>query len=518
MSTLNKFLSEHGISNDICRKLADQDIGWDELLWLETEDLETLCGKDQLKLPFKQKLKFKTAVKTLQSLYKLKEKSLSNIVLVTMNEQNSLDKIKNELKNSQNVQTLLENHFIEIDDHSQKLNEKVDKEFDYIINKIKQRKQSLYKKIEEWKLNKLESVNKNISNITQYQQELAVTKKQCKEMLKIDHNDSNREHKIKEITEKLFEKYNIQLKKFIENNIQLMNIEFLSEKNKINQLNKYGRIVINGSRSICSIPEIKLIEVVKTNESDNGYKIKLKWKIFGKQNKSHFVIKYIECSMKTNGKFNDEKKDCDINRFDEWNVMNCKQIKCFDENKYEIDAETVLKYNKMYMYKVLLLIEYPINISIESNILKLRVKYEKAIEGSVIQIPLIFHSHRKHDKDNDPSNMLISNDHKRYYSAANNDFHSGDTEDWIVFKINDDNLYFPTKFVIKNWEYDNGIQKMIIQIGDGYNKFFTFNSNKVFHIKKGSSYHNKYQEFSITGIGSSLIKNNKYKHIKIKFI
>eukprot|EP01084_Bolivina_argentea_P204406 349079_1 len=67
---LKQILSQRGISNDVYNKLLGMGIGWNILLYIENKDLDTLCGEQQLNLSFTTKLKFKTAIKQIQSKYK----------------------------------------------------------------------------------------------------------------------------------------------------------------------------------------------------------------------------------------------------------------------------------------------------------------------------------------------------------------------------------------------------------------------------------------------------------------
>eukprot|EP01084_Bolivina_argentea_P204404 349073_1 len=67
---LKEILSECDICDDVYNKLLGMGIGWNILLYIENKDLDTLCGEQQLNLSFTTKLKFKTAIKQIQSKYK----------------------------------------------------------------------------------------------------------------------------------------------------------------------------------------------------------------------------------------------------------------------------------------------------------------------------------------------------------------------------------------------------------------------------------------------------------------
>ncbi len=141
--SLKDFLSEHSVPDDIYTKLHDGGIGWNELLHVEKDDLDTLCGKEQLNLSFALKIKFKGAVKQLQSKYKPQQ----YMIPITMNEQKNLNKISLAAKQANDIQILLENHLNEIEDQVVDVKSSVDKEFEEIAKKLEKRKKSLYKQV-----------------------------------------------------------------------------------------------------------------------------------------------------------------------------------------------------------------------------------------------------------------------------------------------------------------------------------------------------------------------------------
>eukprot|EP01084_Bolivina_argentea_P019657 36550_1 len=307
-------------------------------------------------------------------------------------------------------------------------------------------------------------------------------------------NICNREYKIQEIENELFSKhleYN-KLFEYINNNTKLLNIKF-NNNISTNDWKTYGKF-INCNGFECKKPLITLNKIIKTNEN----KIKLEWNILNNlENKNNFIIKYI---------IENESKES------EWISINYKQIKCLNNNKFEIELENILKYNILYKYKIQLIIQNPIHFIIESNIKTFTINH-KPSNGNAIKIPLQYHSHRGHwnnDQDYHPKQLLNSDNNKYYLSPVNSNFSPGES-DWIIFKFSQ--LYFPTKFVIKNFYNTQGVKSMKIYIGDGNNKWYSFNSNETINVKKN----NEYQSFKISGIDYKLIKHNQLKHIKIQF-
>ena len=145
--SLKEFLSEHNISDNIYSKVEEAGIDWNTLLHIEPNELDILCSKEVLDLPFMIKIKFKAAIKQLQSLYKPKSSQSVQIVRITMEEQQYLDQISAELKKASNIQTLFENHFNQIEDHVVDIKGNIDNEFESIIKNLHQRKQSLYRQV-----------------------------------------------------------------------------------------------------------------------------------------------------------------------------------------------------------------------------------------------------------------------------------------------------------------------------------------------------------------------------------
>eukprot|EP01084_Bolivina_argentea_P259284 437456_1 len=161
--TLKEILLQASIPDDVYSKLVEMGIDWNELLYIENNDLDVLCGKEQLNLSFTTKLKFKATVKQIQLKYKQQTQPEKHVVSVTMKEQHHLSKIKQRFKNTENVQLLFSKHFNEIEENVNKTKLSIDHKFKAIIANINKRKQSLYKQIEEWKLKQLKNNDLNIS-------------------------------------------------------------------------------------------------------------------------------------------------------------------------------------------------------------------------------------------------------------------------------------------------------------------------------------------------------------------
>ena len=148
--SLKEFLFEHNVSNEVYYKLEQAGIDWNTLLHIELTELDILCGKQVLNLPFMVKIKFKAAIKQLQLLYKHRNQSQQHqhIITITTEEQKYLDLITTQLKQANNIQTLFENHFNQVEDYCVNIKSNIDAEFENIIQKLQQRKQSLQNKVE----------------------------------------------------------------------------------------------------------------------------------------------------------------------------------------------------------------------------------------------------------------------------------------------------------------------------------------------------------------------------------
>eukprot|EP01084_Bolivina_argentea_P265751 450578_1 len=98
---------------------------------------------------------------------------------------------------------------------------------------------------------------------------------------------------------------------------------------------------------------------------------------------------------------------------EEWNILNHKQIECFD-NKYSVEVTNNLLFDKLYHFQVDYVIQNPINVIINSNISKFKIKSEdKIVFSKEEEISLKINSHKGHHTFYVPERILKSDD--EYY-------------------------------------------------------------------------------------------------------
>ena len=145
-ATLKDYLSH--IPN-IYAKLEEQ--GMTDInifLHIQRDELDVLCGKDQgIGLNFMEAMKFKTAIRTLQS--ELAPKQQEKIVTVHVSEQERKGLYEMEFASRQanGIQNVFSNHLNGIEDNAAQIQSVVDQEFGKIFKKLETRKQSLYKQV-----------------------------------------------------------------------------------------------------------------------------------------------------------------------------------------------------------------------------------------------------------------------------------------------------------------------------------------------------------------------------------
>eukprot|EP01083_Nonionella_stella_P169804 576596_1 len=148
------------------------------------------------------------------------------------------------------------------------------------------------------------------------------------------------------------------------------------------------------------------------------------------------------------------------------------------------------------------------------NLMQNHTVDEAAHMGPVVKIELKEHSNRKHYRDWRPSNLLQDNDNY-YASALNRDFKANEN-DWIIFKLKQENtLYLPTKCMVKNRynNYGRNVRQMKLWIGDGKKQWFAFNVLDVAN-------NNQKQEFELNRLDWTVanIKRHSLRFIKLEFL
>ena len=359
--------------------------------------------------------------------------------------------------------------------------------------------------------------------------------KQCETILERNNNNKNgqnvsvqeRKNRIKSMIDGIIkctdnECYDSKsILGFLSNSTKLISMRWEPET-LMNHVQIYGKIRENVDNPLVLIPKINLEMPSKTQDCNDGYKIKMKWSVVSASNLNNlcrsFIIRYKkienESQHKNGNNFEDEEKQILLKAEDiengEWVTANYNVIKPNkdDLNTFSVDILDKFEYNYCYKYQVVLKLNEPIDLMIESNNIDLTVT-------NVVKIELQQYQQRAHyDSDSYHPRQMLNNAAVGYGSALVQDFKPNE-QDWVIFKLKDgENLYFPKKFIIKSFGNGQSVKTMRIYIGDNdKNKWYLFEPN-VINVKKN----NQYQLFEIDGIDPALIKMNELRQIKLEFV
>ena len=362
--------------------------------------------------------------------------------------------------------------------------------------------------------------------------------KQCDEMLQDgDINIGDRQKRIKQLTDSVLKdngEYNdCELLDFISRNIKLIRVQWDSETLK-NNVQSYGKINENMNNPLVTIPNIKLEMPIKTEDLDDGYKIKMKWSVSGynehkqKNLSRSFIIRYKKIIQFDHKQNEDEEKQILLTENNhqfpdqsksQWIVATHKIIQMVDNNDndndndhdnndiFEVDIVDKFEYNICYKYQVLVKIHDPIDFLIESN-------YIDLVVTNVVKIELQQYRQRAHYSESYHPKQMLNENAQGYGSALVQDFKINES-DWVIFKLKDgENLYFPKKFIIKSFGNEQSVKTMRVFIGDNdKNEWYLFEPNMI-NVEKN----NEYQIFEINGIDPNVVKLNELRQIKLEFI
>eukprot|EP01083_Nonionella_stella_P038115 103797_1 len=245
--TLKEFIAQQNISNDIdiYGKLKEMGIDWTTLLHIEPGDLEILA-KEEMHLPFKIKIKFKSAIKSMQSTYK----PMAEMIEISMNESAEIRKMKRAIKQTKQMNKLLKKHKDQIKQHSTTIKAQIEKTFQDIVNRLEARKQSLCTKVDEWVQSKLQSMDKEIADGVEAHTLLVEEKIKCDDLLRNSANNKQRERKIAQIVKRSFNnnekciKYaeSDSLIAYIKSKTSLIEIAFAEDVFGAGAVNAFGRV------------------------------------------------------------------------------------------------------------------------------------------------------------------------------------------------------------------------------------------------------------------------------------
>ena len=115
----------------------------DSLIFMDLSDLNELCTA--LNLSFGEKLKFKAAIIKLQQLFKPQQPQ--SIVTISSKEEKMIQKIDVAIKQSNDIQNILEQHFNTIDDNTSTVKTQIHTEIDNAIKSLQNREKLLYQQV-----------------------------------------------------------------------------------------------------------------------------------------------------------------------------------------------------------------------------------------------------------------------------------------------------------------------------------------------------------------------------------
>lgn len=475
-------------------KLEENEIATiDMFTKLNETELNSLCDKLELNEEDKEKLK------------QLHQKQVnSNKLSPPMTKRSTKTSTKandNNLPQINDMQHILEQYFTEIEGGCNNAKQAIDQKFQEIIAALTSKQKQLHQRIDEWKLNQLENVNKEISNIMQYKEE-------CKDNAESKDNTNEDDDK--------YEKYRNpqKLSKHIEDITPLISID-IDPTCDNNITNAVPSLISIGSKKYVSFPSIILTKPTNFMDKNDGYSTRLKFKFknyVGNINKDLIICKY---KVATNSNDDEKKNDDDDNPDNPWYMFRhgtIADVRGEDEIVMQTQLLNVLKPNQTYLCQIEFPIKKPIDFLVESNIVQfINIKEESKKELN--KIKLEYHSHRKHSLTRHPKNLLLNSDTKQYWSAFNNDF-GRDESDWIIFKYKETKNWIPKQIIFKNYKSNQDVKRMIVYIGNTKNKeWFPLTKQAIQpNLSKDLQY------FDVDNFDEKLAEDERYKFIKLEFL
>eukprot|EP01083_Nonionella_stella_P112832 332344_1 len=508
--TLKEFLSrEMGqsgaqILTNLESKVGITDI--DSLIFIFEGDLNELC--QALGLPFGDKIRFKAAVSKLQHTFKPKQPQ--TIVTISPKEQSRIDQIDMAMKQSNGLQTLFQKHLNQIDDHIASAESQVNTQIDAVIESLQLRKKALHQNLNEWKLGKLDAINKEMANIWEYHNALKSAKRGIDDLLR--KPGGNRDKKIEGIVGGLLrenDKYKVYqddtLQKYVINNTKMIGVTF-QDKMEMKQLELYVELDPNAKNDLLHIPSILLEErkstlfavkrAVNNNDDDSDKK----------------ELDQIEEGAKMDRKVLDEPP---IEQ-EEKNKFSLDGIKCL------FQIEKIV--NQPILLALLLLALLLIMSSLTSTIFEgkwLDMSKEE-------QISLKIGSHSGHYGTFVSERILRSDD--EYYLSPSGQI----TNQWIILNVDNDATYYPTKLQVRargtNNSSSNGdlyaLKRFALKIGNtDRNEWIQLNEELFVASKMDTNLQTFNLDIVNNNNGSNRIvqkwksiKSKNLKHLKLELL
>lgn len=237
----------------------------------------------------------------------------------------------------------------------------------------------LGKQIDSWASKKTESVKKEAVKVRQYEADIEAVKTKCTQILRSGDVVVEREKKISSIIDCIFNDHSHfdRPLEYITEHTKLAAIDFDPETTTIAQLASYGNFSENEVNPIIDIPTITLDAPTKTVDTDNGYKVRMKWKMTKEpENINDFAVRF-----RISNNDDDEKKEVD-----EWRVAKHEQIERVLDRQFTANIADEFAFDTKYLYKVGLKLSQPFPMEITSNVTEFQI--DGAPNEDVVQIPL----------------------------------------------------------------------------------------------------------------------------------
>jgi len=393
------------------------------------------------------------------------------------------------------TQHVLEAYFTEIEESCNAAAAEIDEKFQEILSLITSEQQQFHRKIERWKLDKLESVNREISDLKRFR------------------NASGTE------MEGAASKYSdcSKLAQHIEAITPLMSVQI--DAAAVDRVHSAisSMVEIAPKRSI-SFPAISVSKPHRFTAKNDGYSVRLSWSMRGHSkaiNKDRFTLKY-KMGAAVHG--DDGKEESARPLPSEWSVFKHGVIgDTAGDGEVAMSCQTldVLRPNQRYFCQIEYAVQQPLEITVASNIEQfVNLQRQRLTEGGNLRrIKLEHHSHRKHSLTRHPKHLLLSSDTKQYWSAFNSDFER-DEVDWMVFQYKERKKWVPRQIVFKNYKSNQDVKRMMVFVGDAKQKQWRSLTTEPMEPKLTKDL----QYFEVDSFELSEEELERFRFLKVEFL
>eukprot|EP00484_Ammonia_sp_Unknown_P013072 CAMPEP_0197078960 /NCGR_PEP_ID=MMETSP1384-20130603/213384_1 /TAXON_ID=29189 /ORGANISM="Ammonia sp." /LENGTH=484 /DNA_ID=CAMNT_0042517829 /DNA_START=5 /DNA_END=1456 /DNA_ORIENTATION=- len=363
--------------NSIYFKLQEQGLSDLETLILGVGEDDSLLQElyAELQLKAGTKIKFNAMIKRqtalLQSKQSQQQTEQVNMIAISVPEQQQLRRLQDTLQRTNEVQKLLQSYTNRVEQDADDTKTKIDEKINEIVEALHQRQAALKSLVDEWKANKLESTNAEIANMQKYAQDI----KQCiNNINSAIHNDQtiskSRETKVKHTAQKLYDNNadfevldDVQaLQKYIMAKTKSIGIRWTSPIS-VDAVSAFGTIDTEELVNEYQVPSITLSDIIETEGSDQGCHLQIAFTVknFSSSQKALFTVIYAEAD--------DDAKDESVS----WTPDEA-EVEAVTDERYTVNTKDGFEYNKEYVFKVSMLVSMPLEMVLESNMMKYTVQ------------------------------------------------------------------------------------------------------------------------------------------------